>query len=211
MKKFNENLENLIIKSEKIIDIGCSEQSVSDKSYSAESFKIGIDNCFDRLRLNRQFKNRIAADIYNLPFKKIEFDFVIIKYVLEHLDNPLKAVDNISGLVKSGGYVYAAVPKYYAFQDSLYRMLGYIAELLKKGKQAHISRFTFARFLELFYNNDFYLENFYEADAGLSFLDRSYYRKIFKKIVIGFIKIFEKIFSKNLLERNEMHFLLRKK
>ncbi|HPP86779.1 MAG TPA: methyltransferase domain-containing protein, partial [bacterium] len=142
-----------------------------------------------------------------LPFRDEHFDFVILKYVLEYLDQPELVVSQLRAILKRNQFVYVVVPKYYAFQDTIYRILGKTAELLRLGKQAHIAKFTFGTLCKLFYDNGFIMIDFYEADAGLSFLDKTSARRNLKKIILLFIYLIKKITGKNLLERNEMHFL----
>lgn len=45
-----------------------------------------------------------------LPFKAGSFDCIIVQAVLEHTPNPEKVVDEITTVLKKGGYVYAEVP-----------------------------------------------------------------------------------------------------
>lgn len=47
------------------------------------------------------------ADIYNLPFKDETFDSVIICFVLEHLHNPIQALNELKRVLKTGGTVVA--------------------------------------------------------------------------------------------------------
>jgi ubiquinone/menaquinone biosynthesis C-methylase UbiE len=47
------------------------------------------------------------ADIYNLPFKGETFDSVIICFVLEHLHNPIQALNELKRVLKKGGTIVA--------------------------------------------------------------------------------------------------------
>ena len=47
------------------------------------------------------------ADIYNLPFKDETFDSVIICFVLEHLHNPIQALNELKRVLKEGGTMIA--------------------------------------------------------------------------------------------------------
>jgi SAM-dependent methyltransferase len=49
----------------------------------------------------------LQSNIYNLPFADSCFDHVFICFVLEHLENPLKALSEIKRVLKSGGSVTA--------------------------------------------------------------------------------------------------------
>ena len=67
---------------------------------------IGID--INRLRLKQasKFANVMLSDCHALPFKDQSFDLVCILQVLHHIEEPQKALDEISRLLKDGGVLY---------------------------------------------------------------------------------------------------------
>jgi ubiquinone/menaquinone biosynthesis C-methylase UbiE len=76
------------------VDVG--ESGVADARKRAEA--MGLDNV--------QFQ---VTSGDNLPFKDGEFDFVIFSGVIMHMEQPEKAVEEISRVMKSGGMVYMLV------------------------------------------------------------------------------------------------------
>lgn len=52
----------------------------------------------------------IIADGHDLPFRAESFDIVIMEAVLEHVQNPQKMVTEVYRVLKTGGYICAAVP-----------------------------------------------------------------------------------------------------
>lgn len=68
------------------------------------------------------FKNRLGIDIrpgrgvdlvasvYDLPFKNDEFEVVLCLGVLEHLEEPIKAISEIKRVLKPGGRIIVSVP-----------------------------------------------------------------------------------------------------
>ena len=52
----------------------------------------------------------ILADAAELPFKKDAFDYIILSEVLEHLNNPSKAVEQIYDSLKTGGNAIITTP-----------------------------------------------------------------------------------------------------
>lgn len=58
------------------------------------------------------FANVIAADIEKtvLPYQEEYFDYIILADVLEHLENPWRALENIKAYLKPGGQVLASIP-----------------------------------------------------------------------------------------------------
>lgn len=69
----------------------------------------------------------IVGDIYNLPFADNEISAVICDQVLEHLNNPTKALLEMSRALKRGGLVYIAAPfvaGYHSSPDDYFRFTG---------------------------------------------------------------------------------------
>jgi SAM-dependent methyltransferase len=76
------------------ISIDLSEDSVREAKELIKSLDIK----------NVEFKQ---ADLYNLPFKDETFDSVVICFVLEHLHNPIQALNELKRVLKKGGYLIA--------------------------------------------------------------------------------------------------------
>lgn len=47
----------------------------------------------------------LQADIFDLPFEPESFDHVFVCFVLEHLSQPVEALETLRGLVKGGGTI----------------------------------------------------------------------------------------------------------
>ena len=77
-----------------IMSIDISRESLNQARKSAASHHIS----------NVKFKE---ADIFNLPFEDEEFDHVFICFVLEHLQNPLEALECLKRVLKTGGTITA--------------------------------------------------------------------------------------------------------
>jgi len=76
------------------ISVDISEETISEAREMIKSF--GINN----VELQQ-------ADIYNLPFKDETFDSAIICFVLEHLHNPIQALNELKRVLKQGGVMIA--------------------------------------------------------------------------------------------------------
>jgi ubiquinone/menaquinone biosynthesis C-methylase UbiE len=76
------------------ISVDISEESVREAERIIKS--IGINNV--------EFKQ---ADIYKLPFENDTFDSVIVCFVLEHLRNPIQALNELKRVTKKGGTMVA--------------------------------------------------------------------------------------------------------
>lgn len=51
-----------------------------------------------------------AGDVYELPYQSQSFHHIIVSEVLEHLDNPIKALHEIRRVLKPNGFVAISVP-----------------------------------------------------------------------------------------------------
>lgn len=60
----------------------------------------------------------IAADILNLPFEKESVDMIIFEDVLEHIDSPDLAMNEIKRVLKIGGMLYLSVPFIFQYHGS---------------------------------------------------------------------------------------------
>lgn len=60
----------------------------------------------------------IVADASELPFRNDSVDMVISEVTLEHVAAAFKAIEEITRIVKPGGYVYVAVPFVFPFHPS---------------------------------------------------------------------------------------------
>jgi len=76
------------------ISVDLSEDSIREAKKMTDSSGIG----------NVEF---MQADVYNLPFKNETFDHVMICFVLEHLRNPVQALNELKRVLKNGGTVVA--------------------------------------------------------------------------------------------------------
>lgn len=76
------------------ISVDLSEDSIIEAKRMIKS--LGINNV--------ELKQ---ADIYSLPFKDETFDSVIICFVLEHLHNPIQALNELKRVLKIGGTMVA--------------------------------------------------------------------------------------------------------
>ncbi len=60
----------------------------------------------------------VVASVYKLPFKNDSFDLALCLSVLEHLEEPLKAVSEIRRVVKNGGKIIVSVPFLFPIHDA---------------------------------------------------------------------------------------------
>ncbi len=103
-----------------VLEIGCAEGGLLDILGSIGIDALGIELSPERIQISLD-KNPnlkiIQGDITdeNLPTRiGKEFDFIIMREVIEHVNNKYAAFDNIDRLLKPGGYLYISFPPKYS-------------------------------------------------------------------------------------------------
>ncbi len=115
LNNFQKELISLIapLNPKKILDAGCGEGFILKKLYELKLGKHleGIDASKKAIEIGKKlhpFLDLKLGDIYKFSYKNDSFDLVICTEVLEHLDDPQKALSDI--LRVSLRYVVLTVP-----------------------------------------------------------------------------------------------------
>lgn len=100
-------------KSNSILDVGCGEGFTLKKLEEKRIGKNneGIDFSEDAIRLGNEIYPQLKlaiGDVYDLKFKDNSFDIAVCTEVLEHLEDPVKAVSEIKRVTKK--YIVFSVP-----------------------------------------------------------------------------------------------------
>jgi len=111
--KFLRNLLPKYVKG-KLVDIGCGEKPYANmiKPYGTEH--IGVDHqdtLHDKCNVDR------FGTAYDIPGEDGEFDSAICTAVLEHLEEPDKAIKEADRFLKKGGYAIYTVPLFWHLQE----------------------------------------------------------------------------------------------
>ncbi|ACF14745.1 Methyltransferase type 12 [Chloroherpeton thalassium ATCC 35110] len=198
-KKNHIRIENAAI-----VEIGCAEGGVlAALIQNGGGFGLGTDIVEPRLQTGRKMNASLALNI-NLQKHGIfqdairnewkeRFDLLILRDVIEHLDNPELALQNISGFLNQNGRVLVSFPPYTspygAHQHTLKNFWGYIPFLhylpdpifnwtIKTGRKADIEEVKRLRQIQLT------IDKFKIAalNAGMQIEKESYYllRPVFK-------------------------------
>lgn len=103
----------------KVLDIGCGSGDLAAFYVKKGAVYSGIDlSCSMIERANSNYVDLVrkgkatfqVADCENLPFIDKEFDVLSAVALIEYLPDPSKALDEISRVIKTGGYVLITVP-----------------------------------------------------------------------------------------------------
>ena len=115
---------------ETVLDAGCGEGFVTDRlaRHDADLELTGIDLSDGAIDYAREhFGHRaqfLTGSIFDLPFEDDQFDAVVCSEVLEHLDTPRRAVEELRRVAR--GHVLITVPRepYFQWLNNVGQWLG---------------------------------------------------------------------------------------
>jgi len=96
-----------------MMDAGCGHSSGITFDLDPNIKLVGADLVFDDLKNNKKVNFRIVSDLNNIPIRDNSLDIVYSNMVIEHLPEPNKFFNEISRIVKGGGYFILATPCIY--------------------------------------------------------------------------------------------------
>jgi SAM-dependent methyltransferase len=91
-----------------VLEAGCG--SASHLRLDGVGRLVGIDLSVAQLERNAALDERVQGDVQTHRFPASSFDLVLVWDVLEHLDRPLAALDNLIAATRPGGLLVVAVP-----------------------------------------------------------------------------------------------------
>lgn len=148
----NRIFENVTLTGrEKVIDIGCGDGGDCDFFKKLAKEVVGIDIEFNsNWQKNKKGINEfMVTDACNLPFKDESFEFVFEKDVLHHIENKVKASEEILRITKTGSYIVCV-------EANRYNPIFYIHMTLIKGHQ-HFSKKFFTKLMKTYSKNVYFL------------------------------------------------------
>lgn len=117
---FHEKITQVFKNKKNILDIGgglrLSKQRGNRYDKQREWIVKYLDNVDYRiLDPVPDYNPDIVGDIHNLPLKNNSTDAIICIAVLEHVENPFQAIDEMYKALKKGGYCFIYVPFVYCY------------------------------------------------------------------------------------------------
>ena len=92
----------------RVLEAGCG--SYTELKLPSTYKLIGIDISQQQLDRNKILSEKICGDIQTYPLEPQSYDMVISWYVLEHVERPLKALQNFNNASKKNGLIVLALP-----------------------------------------------------------------------------------------------------
>jgi SAM-dependent methyltransferase len=93
----------------KVLDAGCGGGWLG-KFKPARVRVYGIDSDPEKVKTANKYENSVVGDIRSLPYRDKSFDGIFCHHVLEHLEEPKKAVKEFFRVLRKDGIVIAEVP-----------------------------------------------------------------------------------------------------
>ncbi|HEX9006274.1 MAG TPA: methyltransferase domain-containing protein [Bacteroidota bacterium] len=91
-----------------VLDAGCG--SASELRFGPGTIMVGIDISATQLQRNSRLSERILGDIQDYRFDGRSFDIVVCWDVLEHVQRPGEAVENLLNAVRPDGLIILGFP-----------------------------------------------------------------------------------------------------
>ncbi len=117
-------VRDMLSKNLDIVDIGCLNGNfynfLKENNFSVKSFT-GVDFSEKLIkRANNRFPEQkwIVSNCYMLPFENETFDVVLLMEILEHIDFPVKALEEAKRICRKNGMIILTVPNEERIKDN---------------------------------------------------------------------------------------------
>lgn len=145
---FEEKIKRILNDKDTIIDIGGGLRVLREKGNVCSPQRQWIKPLLERKNYKildpvPDYNPDIVGDIHNLPFTNNSQEAIICIAVLEHVQNPIKAVEEMYRVLKPGGYCFVYVPFLYCY----HAMPGYYGDYWRFSKDT--INYLFSKFSSL--------------------------------------------------------------
>jgi len=98
----------------RVLEVGCGSRS--NVRLGADPYVVGLDVSQGQLDRNQEVQEKILGDIQTIALPGERFDVAICWDVIEHLDDPRRALDQIFQCLRKGGLAILAGPNLYSIK-----------------------------------------------------------------------------------------------
>ena len=119
-KFFIEKIKKIFEEKKSVIDIGGGLRVVKEKNNRYEQSREWLRAYIDKVDYKildpvDTYNPDIIGDIHNLPFKDNSQEAILCIAVLEHVENPIRAFEEMYRVLEPGGYLFVYVPFLYYY------------------------------------------------------------------------------------------------
>lgn len=97
-----------------VLDIGVGNGKIDEFLFRNHGkIDVGIDldkSGLESAKKTKKYKKIVRADAQDLPFKNTSFNTIVSNSTFEHIANDLKAVSEVSRVLKKGGLFFTTIP-----------------------------------------------------------------------------------------------------
>lgn len=117
---FDEKILKILTEKRSVIDIGGGLRLIKEKNNRYDPSREKLRPYLEKIDYKildpvDTYSPDIVGDIHNLPFENSSQDSIICIAVLEHVENPIKAFEEMYRVLKPGGYLFVYVPFLYYY------------------------------------------------------------------------------------------------
>jgi len=110
---YKEKLEALVTRGTRWLELGCGHQILPDWMRGSRQIEaalvnkaelvVGLDPTFESVRYHPTINARVVANIEDCPFDDASFSVVTANMVMEHVQDPRRALAEVNRILKPGG------------------------------------------------------------------------------------------------------------
>ncbi|HID31402.1 MAG TPA: class I SAM-dependent methyltransferase, partial [Desulfobacterales bacterium] len=93
-----------------LLDAGCGQAGLVEGYCGLAHMVVGVDKCLRRFRESIKVKDLVEGGLEALPFPNEVFSLITCSWVLEHLENPIAVLIEITRVLRPGGHFLFLTP-----------------------------------------------------------------------------------------------------
>ncbi|NNM84019.1 class I SAM-dependent methyltransferase [Candidatus Parcubacteria bacterium] len=125
---FEDRIQRIFTEKKRVVDIGGGLRILKKKGNRYDPKRAALIPSFGRVEYLvldpiPDYEPDIVGDIHKLPFRDDSQPAIVCESVLEHVEDPIRAVKELHRVLEPGGYLYVYVPFlfYYHAEKTYYK------------------------------------------------------------------------------------------